>query len=137
MSKSEEYSDIPGTYLFDKHACAKGYNLNNFCMSLMKDENRKAFLADELGTPYQEYQRAVPRLVPRLRSSLPRTRGKPQWLRAVLSEFGPIGVFLALAVFSWSYDIQLMEKVILVCFGVSLVARAFMLGAGKQATPGK
>ena len=47
MSKSEEYSDIPGTYLFDKHACAKGYHLNNFCMSLMKDENRKAFLADE------------------------------------------------------------------------------------------
>src|SRR6202142_946002 len=47
MSKSEEYSDIPGTYLFDKNACAKGYQLNNFCMSLMKDENRKAFLANE------------------------------------------------------------------------------------------
>ncbi len=47
MSKSDDYSDIPGTYLFDKNACAKGYNLNNFCMSLMKDENRKAFLADE------------------------------------------------------------------------------------------
>ena len=47
MSKSEDYADIPGTYLFDKRACAKGYNLNNFCMSLMKDENRKAFLADE------------------------------------------------------------------------------------------
>src|ERR1700691_3519138 len=47
MSKSEDYSDIPGTYLFDKKACAKGYNLNNFCMSMMKEENRKAFLADE------------------------------------------------------------------------------------------
>ena len=47
MSKSEDFSDIPGTYLFDKKACAKGYQLNNFCMSLMKDENRKAFLADE------------------------------------------------------------------------------------------
>jgi protocatechuate 4,5-dioxygenase alpha subunit len=46
MSKSEEYADIPGTYLFDKRACAKGYHLNNFCMSLMKDENRKKFLAD-------------------------------------------------------------------------------------------
>jgi len=47
MSKSEEYADIPGTYLFDKRACAKGYHLNNFCMSMMKEENRKAFLADE------------------------------------------------------------------------------------------
>jgi protocatechuate 4,5-dioxygenase, alpha chain len=46
MNKSEEYADIPGTYLFDKRACAKGYNLNNFCMSLMKEENRKAFHAD-------------------------------------------------------------------------------------------
>src|SRR5215469_6211366 len=46
MSKSEEYADIPGTYLFDKRACAKGYHLNNFCMSMMKEENRKAFLAD-------------------------------------------------------------------------------------------
>jgi protocatechuate 4,5-dioxygenase alpha subunit len=46
MSKSEEYADIPGTYLFDKRACAKGYHLNNFCMSLMKEENRKKFLAD-------------------------------------------------------------------------------------------
>jgi protocatechuate 4,5-dioxygenase alpha subunit len=44
--KSEAYADIPGTYLFDKRACAKGYHVNNFCMSLMKEENRKAFLAD-------------------------------------------------------------------------------------------
>jgi protocatechuate 4,5-dioxygenase alpha subunit len=46
MDKSEAYADIPGTYLFDKRACAKGYHVNMFCMSLMKEENRKAFLAD-------------------------------------------------------------------------------------------
>jgi protocatechuate 4,5-dioxygenase alpha subunit len=46
QAKSEAYADIPGTYLFDKRACAKGYHVNNFCMSLMKEENRKAFLAD-------------------------------------------------------------------------------------------
>jgi len=43
---SEEYADIPGTYLFDKNACAKGYNLNMFCMSMMKEANRKEYLAD-------------------------------------------------------------------------------------------
>ena len=47
MDRSEVYADIPGTYLFDKRACAKGYHLNNFCMSMMKEENRKAFRADE------------------------------------------------------------------------------------------
>jgi protocatechuate 4,5-dioxygenase alpha subunit len=45
-AKSEQYADIPGTYLFDKHNCAKGYHLNMMCMSMMKEENRKAFLAD-------------------------------------------------------------------------------------------
>jgi len=46
MNKAEDYYDIPGTYLFDKRACSKGYHLNMFCMSLMKDENRRKFLAD-------------------------------------------------------------------------------------------
>jgi len=47
MNKSEDYSDIPGTYLFDRRAYAKGYALNCFCMSLMKEENRREFLANE------------------------------------------------------------------------------------------
>jgi protocatechuate 4,5-dioxygenase alpha chain len=47
MNKSEDYADIPGTYLFDRKACAKGYALNHFCMSLMKPKNRRDFLANE------------------------------------------------------------------------------------------
>jgi protocatechuate 4,5-dioxygenase alpha chain len=47
MNKPEDYSDIPGTYLFDRKACAKGYALNHFCMSLMKPANRRDFLANE------------------------------------------------------------------------------------------
>ncbi len=35
----------------------------------------EAFLAAKLGEPYREYLRAVPRIVPRLRSSLPRRAG--------------------------------------------------------------
>jgi protocatechuate 4,5-dioxygenase alpha subunit len=47
MNNYEDYRDIPGTYVFDKRACSKGYNLNMFCMSLMKEENRRKFLADD------------------------------------------------------------------------------------------
>ena len=47
MNKYEDYTDIPGTYLFDKNACAKGYHLNMFCMSLIKEENRRKFLAGD------------------------------------------------------------------------------------------
>ena len=41
------YHDIPGTTLFDAEQSRKGFHLNQFCMSLMKAENRAAFKADE------------------------------------------------------------------------------------------
>ena len=47
MTESQPYDDIPGTILFDAERSRQGYHLNMFCMSLMKDENRKAFRADE------------------------------------------------------------------------------------------
>jgi protocatechuate 4,5-dioxygenase alpha chain len=42
-----EYEDIPGTFVFNAERSRQGYGINMFCMSLMKDENRKAFKADE------------------------------------------------------------------------------------------
>jgi protocatechuate 4,5-dioxygenase alpha chain len=41
------FQDIPGTILFDSKQSRKGFHLNQFCMSLMKAENRAAFKADE------------------------------------------------------------------------------------------
>jgi protocatechuate 4,5-dioxygenase alpha chain len=45
--KAQVYDDIPGTYVFDAERSREGYGINMFCMSLMKDENRKAFKANE------------------------------------------------------------------------------------------
>jgi protocatechuate 4,5-dioxygenase alpha chain len=45
--EQHDYDDIPGTYVFDAERSRQGYGINMFCMSLMKDENRKAFKADE------------------------------------------------------------------------------------------
>jgi protocatechuate 4,5-dioxygenase alpha chain len=42
-----DYDDIPGTFVFDAERSRQGYGVNMFCMSLMKDENRKAFRANE------------------------------------------------------------------------------------------
>jgi len=47
MATTEEFDDIPGTYLFDRNRSRAGYHLNMFCMSMMKAENRDAFRADE------------------------------------------------------------------------------------------
>ena len=46
-SETKEYDDIPGTFVFDADRSRVGYHLNIFCMSLMKDENRKCFKANE------------------------------------------------------------------------------------------
>jgi gallate dioxygenase len=47
MPLHKPYLDIPGTTIFDADQARKGYWLNQFCMSLMRAENRARFLADE------------------------------------------------------------------------------------------
>ena len=44
---NEAFQDIPGTVVFDATQSRLGYHLNQFCMSLMKAENRARFKADE------------------------------------------------------------------------------------------
>jgi protein-S-isoprenylcysteine O-methyltransferase Ste14 len=96
----------------------------------------ETFLTRQLGQPYIDYLRAVPRLFPHSRSILscigamvsltgpaPSER-KPQWLHALLAEINPIGVFVILAFFSWSYNDRLMVRALIVSFGLSLVVRA-------------
>lgn len=47
MALDKPYKDIPGTTIFDAEESRRGYWLNQFCFSLMKEENRKQFKADE------------------------------------------------------------------------------------------
>src|SRR4051812_21948896 len=47
MALDKPYKDIPGTTIFDADQARKGYHLNQFCMSLMKAENRERFKANE------------------------------------------------------------------------------------------
>ena len=47
MSLDKPYLDVPGTTIFDAEQSRLGYHLNQFCMSLMKAENRARFKAGE------------------------------------------------------------------------------------------
>jgi protocatechuate 4,5-dioxygenase, alpha chain len=47
MPLDKPYLDVPGTTIFDADQSRKGYWLNQFCMSLMRAENRERFLTDE------------------------------------------------------------------------------------------
>jgi protocatechuate 4,5-dioxygenase alpha chain len=46
MALEKPYQDVPGTTIFDAEQSRKGYWLNQFCMSLMKAENRERFKAN-------------------------------------------------------------------------------------------
>ena len=45
MSKPD-FSDIPGTFVFDGDRAIRGRHLNRFCMSLMSPANRARFKSD-------------------------------------------------------------------------------------------
>jgi protocatechuate 4,5-dioxygenase alpha chain len=47
MTLEKNYMNVPGTTIFDAEQSRLGYHLNQFCMSLMKAENRARFKADE------------------------------------------------------------------------------------------
>lgn len=84
------------------------------------------FLTAQIGQPYRDYVRRVPRLLPQVRTSVPPAHHKPQWITGLLTEFMPVGVFLTLAVLSWSYNHWLLIRGILISFGIALVARALV-----------
>jgi protein-S-isoprenylcysteine O-methyltransferase Ste14 len=104
--------------------------LSVFLLRLILGE--EAFLAARIGEPYLAYRRAVPRLLPRVRTNLARGAPTPRWGRAILAEINPIGVFVITAVLSWRYDKALMLRAILISFGISLVVRALMPGGKEQ-----
>jgi protein-S-isoprenylcysteine O-methyltransferase Ste14 len=97
----------------------------------------EAFLTVKLGEPYLAYLRAVPRFVPRLRGTPAAAGAKPHWLRASLAELTPIGIFIAIVVYSKDYDIELAGRIILIFFGASLVVRALMPGVLVSSEPAK
>jgi protocatechuate 4,5-dioxygenase alpha chain len=47
MALHKPYLDVPGTTIFDAEQSRRGYHLNQFCMSLMKADNRERFKADQ------------------------------------------------------------------------------------------
>lgn len=43
MTEKKIYDDIPGTIVFDSEQAARGYHLNQFCISLRQAPNRDAY----------------------------------------------------------------------------------------------
>ena len=86
----------------------------------------ESYLSAQLGPPYQAYLHAVPRFIPRFRGAPCSSKSTPHWIRASLAELIPIGTFVGIIVFWHNYDLALAGRIILIFFGASLIASAFL-----------
>ncbi len=86
----------------------------------------ESFLAGQRGQPYLLYKKQVPRLVPSLRPRIAQQPAHPQWGMSLASEFLGLAWPLCLAAFAWRYQPLLLVRCLVVCFGLSLVLRAFL-----------
>jgi protein-S-isoprenylcysteine O-methyltransferase Ste14 len=76
---------------------------------------------------YRAYKSRVPRLLPSFGPRVPESNVQPQWSQAFVAEIFYVamtGCFVALA---WRYNANLLTQALLICFGLSLVARAFVM----------
>lgn len=86
----------------------------------------EAYLAGTLGAPYREYLQRVPRLVPRWTADAGDARQHAAWGLGAIGEIFPLGFAVCLAVLAWRYEPRVLIRSLLICFGASLVTRAFL-----------
>lgn len=84
------------------------------------------YLGARLGSAYFEYRQRVRRLLPSLRPRIPPSTGRPHWLQGALGEIYPAGFAFCLAGLAWTYNPDLLIRCVLLCFGLSLLVRAFL-----------
>ena len=95
-----------------------------FVLFLISSEER--FLSIKLGDAYQQYRRRVPRLLPYGSAVAATSAEHPEWAQAGLAETYPIAFTVCFAIFAWRYNARVLIQCLLICYGLSLVVRAFM-----------
>ena len=83
------------------------------------------YMAAQQGEAYLAYKSRVPRLFPSPLARVPESAARPQWLQSVLAETFYVAMTVCFAVLAWRYNANLLTQALLICFGLSLVVRAF------------
>jgi protein-S-isoprenylcysteine O-methyltransferase Ste14 len=107
----------------------------------------EAHLTEQGGEAYLAYRQRVGRFFPRIRrpsaalsprtafgvykspsteSSVAPQGRKARWLQSLAAEVYSLGVAISLCTLGWTYDAPLLIRAVIVCFGLSLVAKAFV-----------
>lgn len=79
-------------------------------------------LARQLGPAYAEYRKQVPGFIPALRAHVQAARVQAQWAQSLAAESFHIGFAACLLIFAWQYNVNLLIRCLLICYGISLVA---------------
>lgn len=83
------------------------------------------YLEAQQGEAYLAYKSGVPRLLPSLVARVPESAAQPEWLQALVAEIFYVAMTGCFAVLAWRYNANLLTQALLICFGLSLVVRAF------------
>jgi protein-S-isoprenylcysteine O-methyltransferase Ste14 len=87
----------------------------------------EGYLAAQQGEPYLAYKARVRRLLPSFPPRVPASRVVPQWGTALVAETYYIAVAACFLVLAWRYNAELLIRALIICFGLSLVARALVV----------
>ena len=90
---------------------------------LMRSEDRS--LRERLGSAYAAYRGEVPAVLPRIRARAS-VGGRPAWGFAVFSEVYFWAVAASFLALGWRYNAFLLQRCVLVSFGLGLVVRALL-----------
>jgi protein-S-isoprenylcysteine O-methyltransferase Ste14 len=74
---------------------------------------------------YITYKNRVPRLLPSVVARVPKSAAQPQWMQAIVAESFYVTMTGCFVLLAWRYNANLLIQAMLICFGLSLVVRAF------------
>jgi hypothetical protein len=83
------------------------------------------YLEAQHGEIYRIYKGAAFRLLPRIGAKLPKSSTEPRWMQAAVAESFYLTMTACFIVLAWRYNANLLIQALLICFGFSLVVRAF------------
>jgi protein-S-isoprenylcysteine O-methyltransferase Ste14 len=97
----------------------------NFVQILRLILGEEAYLTAQQGEAYLAYKNRVPRLFPSPVARVASSPMRPGWMQACIAEVFYIAMTVCFATLAWRYNATLLLQALLVCFGLSLVVRAF------------
>jgi protein-S-isoprenylcysteine O-methyltransferase Ste14 len=93
-------------------------------------------LQQQLGAAYAAYRKQIPAFIPAIRPHVASSEVKPEvkqhWAQAFAAESFHVGFAVCLAIFGWEYNVDLLIRCLLICFGVALVANGIFSSRGMR-----